>query len=361
MSKKPTLWQLEPHTAAKHSILRRYLDAWFPILTSWAGRVVFVDGFAGPGEYSGGERGSPLLALDAAIHHTQDFSKNELIYLFIEAEPASYQHLDNLLKTTEVPAFIRWQAIPGNFAERMTEVLDAVEGKDKSLAPALILIDPFGFSGLPMGLLKRLAKHQRTEFIISLMYESIIRWRGQPQLEGTLDDLFGSKEWRRVDNMPSPADRKAFLLTLYQSQLKEAGMTYTRAFEMRDHGNRTEYYLIFATHSLKGLKVMKGVMWKVDPSGQYQFSDATVSAQLTLFQPTPDFSQLRQLILDRFAGCEVSIEVIEEFVLVDTAFRETHFKKQVLADLEKSGSLEVVKSDRSKRYAYPAGTVIRFG
>jgi hypothetical protein len=27
-----TLWEIEPHTKAKHEILQRYLGAWFPIL-----------------------------------------------------------------------------------------------------------------------------------------------------------------------------------------------------------------------------------------------------------------------------------------------------------------------------------------
>lgn len=31
---KDTRWQIEPHTVAKHQILRKYLDAWFPILSS---------------------------------------------------------------------------------------------------------------------------------------------------------------------------------------------------------------------------------------------------------------------------------------------------------------------------------------
>ena len=47
-----TIWPLEPHTAAKHEILRRHLGAWFPIMCSWNRRLVFVDGFAGPGQYA---------------------------------------------------------------------------------------------------------------------------------------------------------------------------------------------------------------------------------------------------------------------------------------------------------------------
>ena len=30
---KTTVWELEPHTRAKHAILRRYLQAWTPILS----------------------------------------------------------------------------------------------------------------------------------------------------------------------------------------------------------------------------------------------------------------------------------------------------------------------------------------
>ena len=50
----------------KHLILQGYLEAWYPKL-KFARRLVFIDGFAGPGEYLGGEKGSPLIALDAAI------------------------------------------------------------------------------------------------------------------------------------------------------------------------------------------------------------------------------------------------------------------------------------------------------
>ena len=60
-------WDLLPHTAAKHAILHQYLGAWFPILGIGTAReLYYFDGFAGPGEYTRGEVGSPLIALDAA-------------------------------------------------------------------------------------------------------------------------------------------------------------------------------------------------------------------------------------------------------------------------------------------------------
>jgi len=69
MSKKSDgLWPMRRHTQAKHVILRKYLDAWLPILgagRSAAEHVMLIDGFAGPGRYTTGEDGSPLIMLKA--------------------------------------------------------------------------------------------------------------------------------------------------------------------------------------------------------------------------------------------------------------------------------------------------------
>ena len=356
----PTLWELEPHTAAKHDILRKYLGAWFPKL-AWKRRLVFIDGFAGPGEYAGGELGSPLIALNAAIQHKADLTGCELVYIFIERHEDRFKHLDGLISRQSIPPHVRCQALQGEFADHMTHILNTLDEAGKELAPAFVMVDPFGFAGLPLDLLAKAAQYQRSELLISFMYESIVRWRSQPQLAPTLDGLFGCSDWRQADELPDPAARKDFLLNLYMQKLREvAGMQYLRAFEMMDKGNRTEYFLIFATHHIDGLKAMKRAMWTVDPSGSYQFSDATVSTQLALFLPEPDFDQLKRLIVQQFSDREVTVEEIERFVVIDTHFMESHFRRQILAPMEKAGELSVVESPREKRFFYPPGTVITF-
>ncbi|MFL5287250.1 MAG: three-Cys-motif partner protein TcmP, partial [Rhodopila sp.] len=62
-------WNLAPHTAAKLEILGAYLRAWFPILSRGRNfdRIIYIDGFAGPGRYKRGEDGSPIIALKAAL------------------------------------------------------------------------------------------------------------------------------------------------------------------------------------------------------------------------------------------------------------------------------------------------------
>src|SRR4051812_10923887 len=86
MSGKETLWPMRPTTAAKHTILRKYLDAWLPILGG--GRyasdyLILIDGFAGPGRYSTGEDGSPLLMIKAYLEHSGEITAN-VHFFFIE-------------------------------------------------------------------------------------------------------------------------------------------------------------------------------------------------------------------------------------------------------------------------------------
>jgi three-Cys-motif partner protein len=48
-----TLWPIEPHTAKKHEILKRYFQAWLPILGHSNNRLLYIDAFGGPGKYAG--------------------------------------------------------------------------------------------------------------------------------------------------------------------------------------------------------------------------------------------------------------------------------------------------------------------
>src|SRR6266478_5942993 len=84
------LWEAKAHTLAKIAIVRRYLFLWFSILgtNSWNKRLVYIDGFAGPGQYSNSEQSSPIAALQAAksaIERLGAHLKNvEFSFLFVE-------------------------------------------------------------------------------------------------------------------------------------------------------------------------------------------------------------------------------------------------------------------------------------
>ena len=92
-----TIWKIEPHTEAKHEILRRYLEAWLPIMSRYHARIVYLDGFAGPGVYLGGEYGSPVIAIETAVKHVLQANFKEIVFFFIERDKRRAEMLEKVL------------------------------------------------------------------------------------------------------------------------------------------------------------------------------------------------------------------------------------------------------------------------
>lgn len=78
-----TVWRIEAHTKAKHRILRGHLDARLPIMSANNGRLVYIDGFAGPGVYADGEPGSPIIALKSFLEHKYGKRSRLNSYIFL--------------------------------------------------------------------------------------------------------------------------------------------------------------------------------------------------------------------------------------------------------------------------------------
>ncbi|MFZ2030350.1 MAG: three-Cys-motif partner protein TcmP [Vitreimonas sp.] len=359
MQPKTTVWELEPHTAAKHEILRRYLQAWAPILSQ--GRfphIVFLDGFAGPGRYSKGEEGSPIIAIKAVIEQPRAI-RAKVDFHFIELDRKRADHLDSEVKVLTLPTNVTATLHAGRaFQDAFPEVWNAYAPRQgKPRPPTFVFIDPFGFK-IPFRYVREVLQAQSCEVLINFMFEEINRFLSQEHQPENFDELFGCPDWREGMKLKLPSDRVKFLHDLYKRQLTEAaGAKFVRSFAMRNKNDSMDYFLFFATNSELGLQKMKEAMWKVDESGTYTFSDATDPTQALLFTKEPDRTLLQKLIVDKFAGCETSVGEVERFVVCDpiSPFRETHYKK-VLQSLEAAGRLTPIDAPAGRRpgtYADP--------
>jgi three-Cys-motif partner protein len=164
MTPRDTVWPLDDHTRGKHAVLREYLNAWLPILGRTNGRVVFIDGFAGPGEYTGGEMGSPLIAMDAFHTHVARERMRDVRFLFIEERPDRADHLRGLLERQYLPSGEqRWAVECGECAPTINRLLDDLDVDGDKLAPSLVMLDPFGPRGIPMSLVRRVMGYRATE------------------------------------------------------------------------------------------------------------------------------------------------------------------------------------------------------
>lgn len=357
---KETIWELDPHGRAKHEILRRYLGAWFPILNTYKDRILYVDGFCGPGRYKGGEPGSPLIALEVAKNHRRAL-KGELLFWFIDERADRIEHLKSELPAMQLPPHFKVYPEIGCFDEKFMPVLSQLKAEAKQLAPTFAFIDPFGFSGIPFSLISQFLKQPSCEAFITFMVDAINRWleHPNPEIGHDIVDVFGTQEAMAIAK--GAGNRVANLRLLYQQQLQKVAK-FVRYFEMRDIHDRIQYYLFFASNNRLGHLKMKEAMWKVSPSGEFRFSDATDANQLVLFEndPTP---VLEKILTQKFKGKKTTGEDIRLFVEDQTPFVGKH-KTAALGRLEANKQIQVepIKSDGKKRKGktYPDDSIITF-
>lgn len=354
-------WTLERHTRAKHKILQEYLKAWFPIMASQS-RVVYMDGFAGPGTYSGGEEGSPVIAIRTAKEHILRDRFRQIVFWFIEKNPQTCNRLKQVL-TTKFPDLknkpddtILYSVVNAQFSDHVQEKLEEIEYTQQRLAPTFALLDPFGFSGLPMSLISTILKHEKCEVLITFMAGFVARFHDELR-ENALNELYGTHEWKNAEAEPTPERRLRFYLDLYVQQLKaKGGAKFVTTFEMIGKDNKTIYYLVYGTKHLKGTEVVKRAMQKVSQGSTYRFSDRTDPNQTFLFSESSDSTAvLGELIFQHFKGKITSKLQIQKFV----AEKPYIFKISVLKHLEQTNRIVSVKP-RKRKLAYPDGCLITF-
>jgi len=351
-----SIWTADPHTLAKHRILEAYLKAWMPIISqelqrhSTSGkRLLFVDGFAGPGSYVGGENGSPILAIESALHHSRQFPV-PVSFLFIEWNKERYAHLhatiENYKKEIVMSSRIKSvQVKQGDCETILNRLLDNFEERNQEIEPAFLFLDQFGYSDVSMQLIQRIMSYAHCEVFSYLNWSRLNQFMTDKSKWDSITSAFGDSKWKQV--LQLPAHRKAtFIVGTYVEALKfRACVRYPWHFAMCDKSGKLIYWLFFCTNSLRGLEEMKRAMWKVDPTGGFRFSDKDDPSQLTLFQNCSD-EILAQELASNLGGKILTLIQLKEYVLTRTPAYK--FKK-ALRLLEVQGRLEVTNAPAKRR------------
>ena len=373
-TKTEKTWSADPHTAAKHRILRGYLDGWMPIQAQRKRlkRLLYIDGFAGPGEYDNGLPGSPLVAIDAAIENEQNF-RIPVTMLFIEKDPERYEHLRQLVESQGMRIAQAQEKLKirdvrcGDCEVKMAEVLDAFESKGKPFGPALVFLDQFGYSAVSMDLISRIMKYDSCEVLSFLNWTDMNRWMPDKSKWPGIDRAFGGDDWKAVLDLPERMRRQE-LLKIYRQSLKErGGVKYVQSFTLYGASEAQCYWLFFCTGNPRGLEVMKKAMWKVDESGQFRYSDKLVDQHGGQLQFISYFDDdwLAHLMIRELQGRSMSLKEIFEYVLVETP---CYKYKNALRLLYKPRKIDVLKATDSwrKRPSFShtetknAGLIVRF-
>lgn len=202
------LWQREPHTAAKHQVLRAYLDGWIPVMGHQALRVrpsgqrprlLLIDGFAGPGRYAGGEPGSPLIMIESLLTHRSfgEFAEVDFKYLFIEHDVDRARHLEQEVRNLgQLPPNVSVSIRHGEFESLFSELIEPILEKGNP-PPIFAFIDPFGYSSASMSTTGRLLDFPRCETLFFLPMSFIHRFVGREGQDAALTSLSGLRDGGR--------------------------------------------------------------------------------------------------------------------------------------------------------------------
>jgi three-Cys-motif partner protein len=326
-------------------------------------RVMFYDAFAGPGEYTGGELGSPMIALQTLLDHDHFASmrQTEFFLLFNEQDAACADHLDGLVtEFSEArkpwPPNVMTGITNATFIELTTEMTDHIDSTNGSLVPTFAFVDPVGVKATPMSVLQRLTGYPKGELLVYFAHDTVIRWCGAGNIDGVLTDLFGTEEYKDADLL-SRTQRSQFLHDLYKRQLHDVcGFPYIQSFAMYDNRGKRVYDLFYCTREPIGLDRMKQAMWKIAPSGDFSFRDRFAGMEVIF--GTVDTEPLRRDLLSQFAGQAVTIEAIVDYVIASTPFASNHVKLRTLAEMQKQGLIS--SPNQTRKNTYKDGTIIIF-
>lgn len=366
MSGRKTLWDLDRHTLAKHTILRKYLDAWLPILGGGAypsQHLILIDAFAGPGRYTGGEEGSPLLMIRAYLDHRGKIAARPHFF-FIERDAARVKHLRGEVAQIDLPSHVEVAVIEGSFDPEFPNLVERLEKAFGQLPPTFAFIDPFGAGDLPVALSSPLLDVPKCEVLAYFPTSFIARFGEQFEFEPVMESLFGGGGWRETF-APSVdfEQRKRMLLDMFMDEMR-ARVPYVRAFEItpaHEAGANT-YHLVFGTANAdQGVRKMKDAMWRVDRLGGQTFRDTTLAEHPVLFDEAPAYQELERMLRERFGDAWFTIDQAEAFTLLETPFRDNgHLKTPTLKPAEKRGALEVQRQSGQRAGTFTPGTRMRF-
>ena len=355
MADNPFFEQQKEQSLVKAEIVTKYFWAWakviIPTAKEWKTKISYIDLFCGPGYYENGSKSTPIMILELAINDPD--MRDLLVTFFNDLDPNYTESLEKAINSLPDINLLKNKPLIRS-GEVDEEILRAF--KDKSLIPALLFVDPWGYKGLSLELIGSVIKDWGCDCIFFFNYNRINAGLNNQLVKEHMNALFGNE---RADNLRSqlktktPDERELIIIEYISQAVKEIGGKYVLPFCFKnDQGKRTTHHLIFVSKNIKGYSIMKEIMAKVSSSTEqsqgvpsFEYNPAR-SSQLLLFPPRP-LDDLENMLLDEFAGQTLTMKEVYEKHNVGKPYIERNYKDALLK-LEKRGQIITEPSKRRK-------------
>ncbi len=331
----------------KARIVEKYLWAWanvvIPTARQMGNRILYIDLFAGPGRYDDGTLSTPLLVLRRAIDDTN--MRNMLVTFLNDRDTDSAGKLQAAIDALEGVEKLKYKPRVSNeiVGEEIEKRLAAIR-----LVPTFFFVDPWGYKGLSLGLIKSVLQNWGSDCVFFFNYNRVNMGLNNPAVREHMDALFGPRRAERLrDDVVglNSGDRENLIVEELCSALGEMGASYVLPFTFKNEkGRRTSHHLIFATKHFKGYEIMKGIMAKESSEhhqgvASFEYSPASERFPILHGLSRP-LDALRGTLLRDFAGETATMKEIYERHCVGTPYISSNYK-HALAELEAKNRIRV--------------------
>ena len=210
--------------------------------------------------------------------------------------------------------------------------------------PTLSFVDPWGYKGLSLQLIRAVLKSWGCDCIFFFNYNRINMGINNQAVKEHIDALFGEEranELRALLPDMNSDERELTIVEAIRQSLKEKGRRYVLTFCFKTpDGNRSSHYLIFVSKHFLGYHIMKGIMAaesSIAAQGVPSFEHNPAAKQPLLFETPLD--NLADMLLTDFAGRRMTMKQIYEQHNVGKPYIESNYK-DVLAKLEAEGKIQ---------------------
>ena len=323
----------------KSQIVAKYFDAWANIITSHAENVSYVDLFAGQGYYEDGTESTPLLVLKKGIEKPKIGQK-----LLTEFNDQQAEYVESLRKAVlELKGIERLPNAPKFSNIKISKEIVERYGQ-KNLPPTLFFLDPWGYKGVSLDLIKVAIKDWASECVLFFNYKRINMDLQKASVDKNINGLFGKERADRLRARMAgmqPYRREETIIQEFCDALRDMGGKYTLPFCFRDRKrDRTSHYLIHTSKDALGYGLMKEIMdgYSIkDADGVPTFAfDPKNQLTLNFNQP---LKELGEQLTRHFGGRTLKAGDIYKEHQPLTRFTKRNYKDALLT-LEDEGRIE---------------------
>lgn len=305
--------QAKNHSKIKLIILEKFFPSWatkvfYNPFNEYNNELIVFDGFAGPGEYDTGEKGSPLICLENTFKlinqrkriKDQNNKKMKISLLFCEKNDNNYKKLCNKIEKRGFHLYdenksIKWKKYSAlnqkitvavtnsNFSDCFNTFTKRRNDKYK-YNPCFSFIDPFGYKDIKFLDIINFLNAGKTDIILNMIYEHLNRFLGveNQSLNETYKKFLGAsdEEFKVLQKKLIHAksfERVEIVTEFYKEKLKKEKF-YVSKIKIKN-GNKVKMVLFYISKNIKGFNLFKEIKFQIECSleknGQLHLKDKT--------------------------------------------------------------------------------------